>query len=57
MAALNIVLQCIAVPLYGSIGAASATAACLCLGAFLNTLVARRRLGLQIAIWNNLGRG
>lgn len=57
MALLNIVLQLVAVPLYGSIGAASATAACLILGAVLNTIVARRRLGLQIAIWHNIGRG
>ena len=57
MAALNIVLQCLAVPVWGSIGAAFVTALCLSLGAVLNTIVARRRLGLQIAIWSNLGRG
>ncbi len=56
MALLNIVLQLVAVPLYGSLGAASATAACLILGAVLNTIVARRQLGLDIAIWHNIGR-
>ena len=56
MAALNVVLQCLAVPQWGSMGAAAVTAVCLSLGAVLNTIVARRRLGLQIAIWSNLGR-
>ena len=56
MALLNILLQCIAVPGWGTIGAASATATCLILGALLNTIVAQRRLGLKIAIWHNFRR-
>ena len=57
MAALNIVLQFIAIPLLGLMGAALATATCLILGAGLNTIVAKRRLGLDIAVWNNWRRG
>ena len=56
MAALNIGLQVLAVPQLGLLGAALATAASLVLGALLNTIVARRRLGLDIAIWHNLRR-
>ena len=56
MAALNIALQIVAVPRLGIIGAAAATSTVLMLGALLNTLIARRRLGLDIAIWNNLRR-
>lgn len=55
MAVLNIALQVVLVPQLGSLGAAGATAFVLTLGALLNTLVARRRLGLRIAIWHNLG--
>ncbi len=56
MAILNIVLGVVLVPRFGSLGAAAATATALLLGALLNTVVARRRLGLEIAIWRNLGR-
>ncbi len=55
-ALLNIALNLILVPRFGLMGAASATATSLVLGAMLNTWVARRRLALNIAIWSNLGR-
>lgn len=47
------VLNLVLVPLYGSIGAAAATATALVTGALLNAFVARRRLGLELAIWSN----
>jgi O-antigen/teichoic acid export membrane protein len=56
MAALNIALSVLLVPRLGIHGAAAATATALVLGALLNTLVARRRLGLDFAIWSNVGR-
>ena len=56
MAALNIGLNILLVPRFGILGAATATAFALVLGALLNTIVARRRLGLDIAIWSHLGR-
>ena len=56
MAALNIALQVLLVPAFGILGAASATATVLILGALLNTFVARRRIGIDIAIWNNWRR-
>lgn len=52
----TISLNLLLVPRYGLIGAASATAISLMAGAALNTVVARRALGLNIAIWSNLGR-
>lgn len=55
-AVINILLQFILVPRLGISGAALATATSLVIGALLNTLVARSRLGLDIAIWNNLRR-
>lgn len=55
-ALLNIVLNLLLVPRFGLMGAASATASSLVLGALLNTWVAKRRLGLDIAIWSNVGR-
>lgn len=54
-ATLNLALNLLLVPHFGLMGAASATAASLALGAALNTWVARRRLGLDIAIWQNVG--
>ena len=53
-AVLNIVLNLVLVPAYGLLGAATATATALATVAILNYLVARRRLGLNIAIWQNL---
>jgi O-antigen/teichoic acid export membrane protein len=52
----TIVLNLILVPSFGLVGAASATAASLLAGAALNTAVARFALGLDIAIWSNVGR-
>jgi O-antigen/teichoic acid export membrane protein len=53
MASVNIVLNVLLVPRFGLVGAATATASVLVTGALLNTFVAHRRLGLQIAIWHN----
>ncbi len=53
---LNVLLQLFLVPKLGILGAATATAISLVTGAVLNTIVARRRLGIDIAIWNNLRR-
>jgi O-antigen/teichoic acid export membrane protein len=52
-AATTVVLYLVLVPLYGGIGAAVATATALVTGALLNAFVARRRLGLELAIWSN----
>jgi O-antigen/teichoic acid export membrane protein len=54
-ACLNIVLNFTLIPLYGINGAAIATAASLMTAAFLNAAVARHRLGINVAIWSNLG--
>lgn len=56
VAATTIVLNLVLVPRFGLMGAATATAAALVAGAALNTLVARLALGLDIAIWSNVGR-
>lgn len=53
-AVLNIVLNLILVPRFGIVGAASATATSLAFAALLNATVARRRLGVNVAIWRNL---
>ncbi len=53
-AIVNIIANILLVPHYGILGAASATAGSLVLGALINTAVAKRALGLEIAIWNNL---
>ena len=53
-AVVNIALNLILVPRFGLIGAAMATATALTTVAMLNYVVARRRLGLDIAIWQNL---
>ncbi len=55
-AVLNITLQLLLVPKLGINGAAIATALSLVIGALSNTFVAKRRLGLDIAIWSNLRR-
>lgn len=54
-AALNIALNFALVPVFGLVGAASATATALIAAALMNYAVARRRLGLDIAVWANLG--
>jgi O-antigen/teichoic acid export membrane protein len=53
-ALLNIALNLVLVPRLGLVGAAAATAISLVIIAVLNTAVARRQLGLRIAIWSNL---
>jgi O-antigen/teichoic acid export membrane protein len=53
-ALLNIALNLILVPLYGITGAATATAISLMTAALLNAAVAKRKLGLDVAIWRNL---
>lgn len=54
IAALDVMLNVLLVPMFGLVGAASATAIALLAGAVVNTIIARRRLGLDIAIWSNL---
>jgi O-antigen/teichoic acid export membrane protein len=56
VAMLNIALNLLLVPRFGIVGAAAATATSLFAGAMLYTAVARHRLGLDIAIWSNIGR-
>lgn len=51
-AGVAIVLCLLLVPRLGAIGAAIATSTALLTGAALNTIVARRRLGLEIAVWS-----
>lgn len=55
-AALNIALNFVLIPRFGIIGAAAATSIALTVAAVLNYLVARRRLDLEISIFNNLIR-
>jgi O-antigen/teichoic acid export membrane protein len=52
----TIVLNLMLVPRFGLLGAATATAVSLVAGAALNTTVARFALGLDIAIWSNVGK-
>jgi len=52
----TIVLNLMLVPRFGLLGAATATAISLVAGAALNTAVARFALGLDIAIWSNVGK-
>jgi O-antigen/teichoic acid export membrane protein len=53
---LNLALNIALVPVYGLIGAASATALALTASAFMSAEIARRKLGISIAIWRNLPR-
>jgi O-antigen/teichoic acid export membrane protein len=55
-AVLDIVLNFTLVPLFGLLGAASATALSLTFASIANYVVARRRLDLNVGIWANLGR-
>ena len=52
--ALNLMLCVLLVPSFGPVGAAIATATAWTANAALNTLLARRHLGIDIAIWSNL---
>ncbi len=54
-AALNVALNVMLVPRFGLNGAAAASALALVASALMNYVVARRRLGLDVAIWHNLG--
>jgi O-antigen/teichoic acid export membrane protein len=51
---LNLVLCTLLVPPFGVQGAAIATAMAWTANAVLNVLLARRQLGIDIAIWNNM---
>ena len=53
-AVLNIALNFALVPSLGLIGASTATALSLIMAALMNSVVVRHRLGIHIAIWNNL---
>ncbi len=55
-AILNIALAFALVPRFGLIGAASATSITLVVGAFLNYVIAKRRLEIEVAIWANLAK-
>ena len=55
-ALLNIALNIIMVPRYGITGAAGATAFSLMAAALLNAWTARTRLGINVAVWSNVGR-
>jgi len=52
-AVLDIALSVALVPVFGMIGAAMATSAALVTAALMNYVVARRRLELEISIWNS----
>jgi O-antigen/teichoic acid export membrane protein len=54
-AVLDIVLNFTLVPIFGLMGAASATAISLTFASVLNYIVARRRLNLDVGIWSNFG--
>ncbi|MFV0298074.1 MAG: polysaccharide biosynthesis C-terminal domain-containing protein, partial [Hyphomicrobiaceae bacterium] len=54
VAGLNICTNLLLAPTFGILGAATASALSLGTAAMLNTYVARRKLGLSIAIWSNL---
>jgi O-antigen/teichoic acid export membrane protein len=53
-ALLDIVLNLLWVPRFGALGAASATAVALTTAAAMYYVIARRRLGLRVAIWDNV---
>lgn len=52
-ALLNVALNFSLVPVFGLVGAAVATSIALATAALMNYVVARRRLEIEIAIWNN----
>jgi O-antigen/teichoic acid export membrane protein len=49
----SILLSLLLVPRFGIVGAALANATALIGGSTLNAIVARRRLGLKVAVWHN----
>ena len=53
-AVLNVALNFALVPTWGMVGAAIATSASLVMAALMNSIVAWRRLDIEIAIWKNL---
>jgi O-antigen/teichoic acid export membrane protein len=55
-AVLNIALNFALVPVFGLVGAATATATSLVVAALMNYVVARRRLGIDIAVWRHVRR-
>src|SRR5581483_1040535 len=55
-AVLDIALSFALVPAFGMVGAAAATSAALITTALMNYVVARRRLALEISIWNSSRR-
>jgi len=55
-ALLNIALNFVLVPAFGIIGAATATAISLATASLMNYVVVRRRLGIEIGIWRNVGK-
>lgn len=55
-AILNLVLNFTLVPQFGLTGAATATSLSLVSAALMNMLMVRQRLGMSVAIWNNLSR-
>lgn len=52
-AVLNVVLNFTLVPMYGLIGAATATSVALVTAALLNYVVVHRHLGIEVAVWRN----
>ncbi|MBS0240945.1 MAG: lipopolysaccharide biosynthesis protein [Proteobacteria bacterium] len=56
VALLDVMLCALLVPRFGLLGAAAATALSLLAGALTNTSIAKSRLGLDIAIWQNVGK-
>jgi O-antigen/teichoic acid export membrane protein len=52
-AVLDVALSFALVPAFGMIGAAAATSTALIIAAIMNYVVARRRLELEISIWNS----
>ncbi|MGQ0673020.1 MAG: lipopolysaccharide biosynthesis protein [Hyphomicrobium sp.] len=55
-ALLNVTLNLLLVPEFGLLGAAFATSSAIACGALMSYVAARRRLGLDVAIWHNLRR-
>ena len=53
-AVFSLLLNMLLVPTYGLIGAATATSLALMLAPVIHATVAKRRLGLDVAIWSNL---
>jgi O-antigen/teichoic acid export membrane protein len=54
VALLCVALNFLLIPVYGLIGAATATSIALLAGALMNRLVVRRTLGIEVAVWAGL---